>query len=298
MRLNALPEEGSAEIVVKLEAYNPGGSVKDRIALAMIEDAELTGALAAGDTIVEPTSGNTGIALAVVAAAKGYRLIITMPDDSSDERRSLLEHFGAEVVLTPARKLMRGAIDRARSIVEGNPRCFMPSQFENPANPNAHEQTTAVEIINDVGQLDAFVAGIGTGGTVTGVGRALKKHNPEILVIGVEPSRSPALSGTCKPEPHAIQGIGAGFVPETLERDVLDRVIACDDRQAFDMAVRLARREGISAGISGGAAVWAALKIAAELGAGKRVLAVIPDGWERYLSTPAPQPLGGLDFII
>lgn len=298
VRLNKLPQAGSAEIVVKLEAYNPGGSVKDRIALAMIEDAEQTGALTPGDTIVEPTSGNTGIALAVVAAAKGYRLIITMPDDSSEERRSLLEHFGAEVVLTPARKLMRGAIERARGIVEDNPRCFMPSQFDNPANPMAHERTTAVEIIDGVGELDAFVAGVGTGGTVTGVGRALRRHNPKLLIIGVEPSRAPALSGTCKPEPHAIQGIGAGFVPKTLDRSMLDRVVACDDRDAFDTAVQLARREGISAGISGGAAVWAALQLAAELGIGNRVVTVIPDGWDRYLSMPTPQPLGGLDFII
>lgn len=299
VRLNRLTTKADAEVLVKLEAANPAGSVKDRIALAMIEAAERDGELQPGDTIVEPTSGNTGIGLALVAAVKGYRLIITMPDDSSIERRRLLVHYGAQVVLTPARKLMAGAIERAKAIVAENPRCFMPQQFDNPANPAAHREATALEILEATeGQIDAFVAGVGTGGTVTGVGSALKERLPDILVVAVEPERSAVLAGS-KPHPHAIQGIGAGFVPGVLDRDVIDELIACPDRTAFDIAARMAREEGISAGISGGAAVHAALTIASRLGAGKRVVTLIPDAWDRYVSMDPPDAgIGGLDFII
>lgn len=299
VRLNRLSANEHADVLVKLEATNPAGSVKDRIALAMIEAAEADGTLKPGDTIVEPTSGNTGIGLALVAAVKGYRLIITMPDDSSLERRRLLAHYGAQVVLTPARKLMAGAIERAKAIVAENPRCFMPQQFDNPANPATHRDTTAREIFEATeGRLDAFVAGVGTGGTVTGVGSALKKQLPELLVVAVEPETSAVLAG-CKPHPHAIQGIGAGFVPNVLDTGVIDELVACPDRTAFDMAGRMAREEGISVGISGGAAVWAALAVAKRLGSEKRVVALIPDAWDRYVSMDPPDTgIGGLDFII
>jgi cysteine synthase len=290
---------GTAEIVVKLEGQNPAGSVKDRACIAMIEAAERDGRLAPGDTIVEPTSGNTGIGLALVAAVKGYRLILTMPDDASLERRKLMEQYGAEVVLTPARKLMKGAIDRAREIVAHNPRCFMPQQFDNPANAEAHRTGTAREILRDTGgQLDAFVAGVGTGGTVTGVGQRLKAELPGVLVVAVEPAASPVLGGGCAGQ-HIIQGIGAGFVPALLDRSVIDEVLACDEPTAFDMAARLAREEGLSAGPSGGAAVWGALEIARRLGAGRRVVTVLPDSWDRYTSVDRPRAsLGGVDFII
>ncbi len=284
-----------AEILCKLEGQNPAGSVKDRACLAMVEAAERDGRLSPGDTIVEPTSGNTGIGLALVAAVKGYRLILCMPDDASAERRALLAHYGAEVVLTPARKLMKGAVDRAKEIVASNPRCFMPQQFDNPANPDAHRTGTAQEILADTnGAIDAFVAGVGTGGTITGVGEVLKAEIPAILIIAVEPAASRVLAG--KPAAmHAIQGIGAGFVPAVLKRDLIDEVIACDDRAAFDMAGRLAREEGITAGMSSGAAVWAAVEIAKRLGEGKRVVTVLPDTWDRYTSIDKP---AGLDFII
>jgi cysteine synthase A len=286
-------------VVVKLEGQNPAGSVKDRACIAMIEAAERDGRLKAGDTIVEPTSGNTGIGLALVAAVKGYRLILCMPDDASLERRTLMAHYGAEVVLTPARKLMKGAVDRAREIVAQNPRCFMPQQFDNPANPEAHRTGTALEILRDTGgALDAFVAGVGTGGTITGVGAVLKQKLPDVKVFAVEPATSPVLGGGCAAQ-HGIQGIGAGFVPGVLDRKIIDEVLACDDKSAFDMAARLAREEGVTAGISGGAAVWAAVEIARRLGPGKRVVAVIPDTWDRYLSVDKPPPrAGGLDFII
>jgi cysteine synthase A len=284
-----------ADVIVKLEGYNPAGSVKDRACLAMIEEAEQGGRLRAGDTIVEPTSGNTGIGLALVAAVKGYRLILCMPDDASIERRRLLAHYGAEVVLTPARKLLTGAIDRAREIVASNPRCFMPQQFDNPANPEAHRTGTAVEILDDTGGvLDAFVAGVGSGGTITGVGARLKQDLPGVLVVAIEPAASPVLGGGAGAI-HAIQGIGAGFVPGVLERGVIDEVLACDDRAAFDMAGRLAREEGVSAGLSGGAAVWGAVEIAKRLGPGKRVVTVIADTWDRYTSVDRP---GSMDFII
>lgn len=299
VRLQHLPA-GTAEVVVKLESYNPAGSVKDRIALAMIEAAERDGSLSPGDTIVEPTSGNTGIGLALVAAVKGYQLVITMPDDSSPERRAMMENYGAKVVLTPARNLMQGAIDRAKEIVAENPRCFMPQQFDNPANPQTHRATTALEILEGTGRkLDAFVAGVGTGGTLTGVGEVLKRELPEIRLIAVEPERSAVLSGGPPPRPHAIQGIGAGFVPSILHRHLIDEVLTCTDKVALYTARRLAREEGISAGVSGGAAVWGAIEVAKRLGEGRRVLTVVPDGWERYASSVKDSlKVDGLDFII
>jgi len=286
---------GMADILCKLEGQNPAGSVKDRACLAMIEAAESDGRLSPGDTIVEPTSGNTGLGLALVAAVKGYRLILCMPDDASLERRALLAHYGAEVVLTPARKLMKGAVDRAKEIASSNPRCFMPQQFDNPANPEAHRNTTAKEILVDTNSaIDVFVAGVGTGGTITGVGEVLKQAIPNIRIVAVEPASSQVLGG--KPAAmHAIQGIGAGFIPAVLKRDLIDEVIACDDRAAFDMAGRLAREEGITAGMSSGAAVWACVQIAQKLGPGKRVVTVLPDTWDRYTSIDKP---AGLDFII
>jgi cysteine synthase A len=300
VRLRKLPAAGSAELLVKLESFNPAGSVKDRIGLSMVEAAERDGKLTPGDTIVEPTSGNTGIGLALVAAVKGYRLIITMPDNASKERQTAIERYGAQVVLTPARKLMQGAVDRAQEIVASNPRCFMPQQFDNPANPDIHEQTTAREILDATeGKLDAFVAGVGTGGTLTGVSRVLKRELDEVLIVGVEPSGAAVLSGEKQTAPHAIQGIGAGFVPSVLDQSLIDEVITCDDIDAYTMSERLAREEGISAGISAGAAVWGALKIAARLGAGKRVITVLPDGIDRYLSVQKPgSPFDSLDFMI
>jgi cysteine synthase A len=291
---------GQAEVLLKLESWNPGGSVKDRVSLAMIEAAERDGLLQPGDTIVEPTSGNTGIGLALVAAVKGYRLIITMPDDSSRERSRQLEHYGAQVVFTPARKLMSGAIERARQIVDENPRCFMPQQFDNPANPAVHRETTAEEILQATeGRLDAFVSGVGTGGTITGVGEVLKREVPGVRVIAVEPERAPTLSRGGKAETHAIQGIGAGFVPAVLNRDVIDEVMTCADDAAFRTAQALAREEGISAGISAGAAVWAALEVAGRLGEGQRVVTLVPDSWDRYGSLDSPGAgIGGLDFMI
>ncbi|MDQ3364214.1 MAG: cysteine synthase A [Myxococcota bacterium] len=286
---------GTAEILVKLEGQNPAGSVKDRACLSMIEAAERDSKLRPGDTIVEATSGNTGIGFALVAAVKGYRLILCMPDDASQERRSLLAHYGAEVVLTPGRKLMKGAVDRAREIVAQNPRCFMPQQFDNPANPAAHRTTTAEEILEDTGGvLHAFVAGVGTGGTITGVGERLKGAVPGIQIIAIEPAASAVLGGG-SPAMHSIQGIGAGFVPAVLDRSVIDEVLACEDRVAYEMAGRLAREEGVTAGMSGGAAVWGALELARRLGPGKVIVAIIPDTWDRYTSVGKP---GHVDFII
>ncbi len=282
VRLRRLVPEGSAEVVAKLESFNPAGSVKDRIALSMIEDAERRGLLKPGDTIVEPTSGNTGIGLAMVAAVKGYRLIVTMPEDMSLARRDLLARFGAEVVLTPAIEGMTGAVYAAEELVRNNPGYFMPQQFENPANPEIHRLTTAREILEATeGRLDAFVAGVGTGGTITGVGEVLKRHAPNILVVAVEPARSPVLQGG-RPGLHAIQGIGASFVPGVLNRKVLDEIIAVGDEEAIAMARRLAREEGLLVGISAGANVVAALKVAKRLGRGKRVVTVLPDTGERY----------------
>ncbi|MEE2787559.1 MAG: cysteine synthase A [Myxococcota bacterium] len=299
VRLTRIVPAGHAEVLVKLESFNPAGSVKDRIAWSMIERAEQDGALKPGYTIVEPTSGNTGIGLALVAAIKGYRLIITMPDDASPERRKLLEHFGAQVVLTPAKKLMNGAIERARDIVASNPSCFMPQQFDNMANPQIHRETTGREIIEATdGRVDAFVAGVGTGGTITGVGEVLKAHDPAIRIVAIEPQRSQALSGGAT-KPHGIQGIGAGFIPSICNRDVIDEVLACEDEAAYQMARALAREEGISAGISAGANVWGAIQVAQTLGPGKRVITIICDAWDRYISMERTiGPIPGLDFII
>jgi cysteine synthase A len=284
VQLNRLPKPGVATVVAKVESLNPGGSVKDRIALAMIEDAERRGTLTPGSTIVEPTSGNTGIGLAMASAVKGYRLILTMPDDMSVERQRLLARYGAELLLTPAIEGMTGAVHAATELVRAHPDYFMPQQFENPANPDVHRRTTALEILDAVdGKLDAFVAGVGTGGTLTGVGEVLKQKVPGVRVIAVEPARSPVLAGG-KARPHAIQGIGASFVPGVLNRAIIDRIIAVRDEDAMAWARRLTREEGLLVGISAGAAAFAACAVAEELGAGKLVVTVLPDTGERYLS--------------
>jgi cysteine synthase len=284
VRLNRVPAPDGAVVLAKLESLNPGGSVKDRIALAMVEDAERRGVLHPGSTLVEPTSGNTGIGLAMVAAVKGYRLILTMPDDMSVERQRLLARFGAEIHLTPAIEGMTGAVHAAQELVRARPDYFMPQQFENPANPEIHRRTTAVEILEAVeGRLDAFVAGVGTGGTVTGVGEVLKEKVPGLRVVAVEPARSPVLSGG-HARPHGIQGLGASFVPGVLNRAVIDDVMQVRDEDAVAWAKRLAREEGLLVGISAGAAAFAACQVAGELGAGKLVVTVLPDTGERYLS--------------
>ena len=287
VRLNRIAVPGMSEVAVKIEASNPVASVKDRIAYAMIDAAERDGRLKPGMTIVEPTSGNTGIGLALVAAAKGYRLVLTMPDSMSRERRDLLQSFGAEVVLTPGAADMQGAVDEAMRIAREAPGdTFMPQQFANPANPEVHRRTTAREILDAVeGRLDAFVAGVGTGGTITGVGEVLKAELPGLLVVAVEPRRSNVLSGGA-PGLHDIQGIGAGFIPEVLNREIYDRVICAAEADAFETARRLASEEGILSGISAGANVWAALRVAEELGEGRRVATVICDSAERYFSVP------------
>ena len=284
VRLNRLPRPGGARVVAKLESLNPGGSVKDRIALAMLEAAEGRGLLKPGSTIVEPTSGNTGIGLAMAAAVNGYRLILTMPDDMSVERQRLLARFGAELHLTPAIEGMTGAVHAAQELVREHPDYFMPQQFQNPANPEAHRRTTALEILDAVGgRLDAFVAGVGTGGTITGVGEVLKEKVPGVRVIAVEPAKSPVLSGG-RARPHAIQGIGASFVPGVLNRDVLDRIVQVRDEDALAWARRLAREEGLLVGVSAGAAAFAACLVAAELAPEQLVVTVLPDTGERYLS--------------
>jgi cysteine synthase len=284
VKLNRLVDENSAEVYLKLEFMNPGSSVKDRIALAMIEAAEKQGKLTPGDTIIEPTSGNTGIGLAMVAAAKGYRAILVMPDTMSLERRNLLRAYGAELVLTPGSEGMRGAIRKAEELAKEHG-YFMPQQFNNEANPEIHRLTTGREIVEQMGdQLDAFVSGIGTGGTITGAGEVLREKYPNIKIYAVEPADSPVLSGG-KPGPHKIQGIGAGFVPDILNTKIYDEVITVKTEEAFEAARRAAREEGILGGISSGAAIHAALKVAKQLGKGKKVLAIIPSNGERYLST-------------
>jgi len=284
VRLNKMAGAASATVWGKLESTNPGGSVKDRIALAMIEQAEQDGSIKPGDTLVEPTSGNTGIGLSLVCAVKGYRLILTMPDSMSTERQRLLSAYGAELILTPGSQGMRGAIAKAQEISNKN-KYFMPMQFNNPANPRVHERTTGPEILAALnGQVSAFVAGVGTGGTITGVGRALLAQNPEVLIVAVEPAASPVLSGGV-PGPHRIQGIGAGFIPEVLDTTVYQEIIAIEDQLAIDTTARLAREEGLFVGISAGANVAAALQVAKRLGPGHNVVTVLCDTGERYLST-------------
>jgi cysteine synthase len=284
VRLNRLPRAGGATVLAKMESLNPGGSVKDRIALAMVEDAERRGVLAAGATLVEPTSGNTGIGLAMVCAVRGYRLILTMPDDMSVERQRLLARYGAEIHLTPAMEGMTGAVFAAQEICREHPDYFMPLQFENPANPEVHRRTTALEILEATDErIDVFVAAVGTGGTVTGVGEVLKERVPALRVIAVEPARSPVLSGG-RFRPHGIQGIGASFVPGILNRSILDEIVTVRDEDATATARRLAREEGLLVGISSGANVWAACRVAESRPADQVVVTVLCDTGERYLS--------------
>ena len=288
VRLSRVVPDGSAEVIGKMESLNPAGSVKDRIALNMIEQAEKEGRLKPGATIVEPTSGNTGIGLAMVAAVKGYKLIVTMPEDMSLARRDLLARYGAKVILTPAIEGMTGSVYAAQELMAKNGDYFMAQQFENPANPDIHRQTTAIEIIEATdGRIDAFVAGVGTGGTITGVGEVLReKLGPAVEIVAVEPSRSPVLQGG-RAGVHAIQGIGASFVPGILNRDVYGEIIEVTDEDAIEMSRRLCRDEGLLVGISAGANVWAAIKVAKRLGGGKRVVTILCDTGERYLQMEA-----------
>jgi cysteine synthase A len=285
VKLNHMPESEGAEIWAKLEGFNPGGSVKDRIALSMIEAAETEGKLKPGGTIIEPTSGNTGIGLALISAVKGYRLILTMPETMSLERKQIFQAFGAELVLTSGSRGMLGSVEEAEIILKRNPDYFMPLQFENPANPEIHRRTTAPEIIEALGtDIDGFVAGVGTGGTITGVGEVLRSHKPDIWIAAVEPAGSPVLSGG-NPGPHKIAGIGAGFYPGVLNTGIYDEVIPVTDEDAAVVARHIAIDEGVLAGISSGAAAWAALKVARKLGNDKKVVVIFPDRGDRYLST-------------
>jgi cysteine synthase A len=284
VRLNRVVPAGSATVLAKLESFNPMSSVKDRIAKSMIEVAERKGRINKDTTIIEPTSGNTGIGLAMVCAVKGYKLVLTMPENMSAERKMLLSAFGARLVLTPAAEGMKGAVAKAEEMCASTHNSFMPQQFKNKANPWIHKKTTAKEILKAVDRIDAFVAGVGTGGTITGVGKALKRRYPQVRVVAVEPQDSPVLSGG-KPGPHGIQGIGAGFVPGVLDPESLDEIIKVKSADAIGTARRLAREEGILVGISSGAAAWAAMKVAQELGDGKVVVVLLPDTGERYLST-------------
>ena len=284
VKLRTLPGKDDAEVWAKLESLNPGGSVKDRICLSMIETAEREGKLRPGATIVEPTSGNTGVGLALVAAVKGYRLILTMPDTMSDERRSLLTAYGAHLILTPDTKGMGGAIHKAEELLQEHTNYFMPQQFNNPANPEMHRRTTAVELLKHFKRIDAFVAGVGTGGTITGVGEVLKDKMKDVRICAVEPASSPVISGG-EPGYHKIQGIGAGFVPGVLNRQVLDEVITVTDQDAAHCSRRLAAEEGLLVGISSGAACCAALQVAKALGKGRVVVTIFADKGEHYLST-------------
>jgi cysteine synthase A len=284
LRLNRIPGPDAAAVWGKLESLNPGGSVKDRICLSMIEAAERDGRLQPGGTIIEPTSGNTGIGLALVAAIKGYKLVLTMPETMSEERRSLLTAYGATLVLTPDTKGMHGAIRKAEELLMEHPDYFMPQQFNNPANPDVHRRTTACELLRQFERIDAFVAGVGTGGTITGVGQVLREQMPGVKIYAVEPAASPVLSGG-DPGYHKIQGIGAGFVPEILDTDVYDDVLQVSDEEAATYARRLAREEGVLVGISSGANACAAVQVARRLGKGKTVVTVFCDTGERYLTT-------------
>ena len=281
---NIFNDENIADIYVKLEGFNLGSSVKDRAALGMIEAAEKSGRLKPGGTIVEPTSGNTGISLALISSLKGYKIIIIMPDTMSVERRSIIAAYGAEIILTDGAKGMKGAIEKAEELLKNNPDYFMPQQFENSANPEMHYKTTGEEIIKDLPDLDAFVAGVGTGGTITGIGKKLKEFNPDIKIIAVEPTDSAVLSGE-KPGKHKLQGIGAGFTPKILDLSVIDEVIRISNDKAFEFCRIISRQNALFLGISSGAAIAAAYETAKKLGKGKKVLAVSPDGGEKYLST-------------
>ncbi len=287
VRLNRLNKDGAADVVLKLEYFNPGGSVKDRIGVAMINAAEDAGLLTPESIIVEPTSGNTGIALAMTAAARGYGCMIVMPEKVNFERKMMMKVLGAELILTPAEKGMQGAIDKAKELVASDPRYYMPNQFANPANPEAHRRTTAQEIWADTdGKVDILVAGVGTGGTITGTGEGLKAHNPDIRVVAVEPAASPVLAGG-KKGPHPIMGIGAGFIPAVLNTRIYDEIVEVTGEDAFATARKLATQEGLPVGISAGAATWAALKVAKQPeNKGKLIVVIIPDFAERYLSTP------------
>ncbi|KXH86808.1 cysteine synthase A [Sporosarcina sp. HYO08] len=287
VKLNRLTGENDAEVYAKLEYFNPGSSVKDRIALAMIEAAEKSGDLKEGSTIIEPTSGNTGIGLAMIAAAKGYQAVLVMPDTMSSERRNLLRAYGAELILTPGAEGMKGAIGKAEKLAEQNG-WFMPQQFNNESNPEIHRLTTGPEIADALDRVDAFISGIGTGGTITGAGQVLKERFPAVQIVAVEPTDSPVLSGG-SPGPHKIQGIGAGFVPEVLDTAIYDEIIRVSNDEAYETARRVAREEGILGGVSSGAALFAALQVAKELGKGKKVVAILPSNGERYLSTPLYQ---------
>lgn len=285
VKINSLCKADDAEVWAKLEGCNIGGSVKDRIALSMIETAEKSGALKPGGTIIEPTSGNTGIGLAMIAAVKGYKLILTMPETMSMERRQQLQAYGAELVLTEGKRGMMGAVEKAEEICKANPAYFMPQQFENPANPEIHRETTAVEILDALGAVpDGFVAGVGTGGTITGVGEMLRSKKNDIWIAAVEPAASPVLSGG-NPGPHKIAGIGAGFLPGVLNTKIYNEVIPVTDSDAAETARQLSLKEGLLCGISSGAAMWAALRVAKKLGKGKKVVVILPDRGERYLST-------------
>ncbi|EVF72816.1 cysteine synthase A [Staphylococcus aureus] len=286
VKLRNVVDDNAADVYVKLEYQNPGGSVKDRIALAMIEKAEREGKIKPGDTIVEPTSGNTGIGLAFVCAAKGYKAVFTMPETMSQERRNLLKAYGAELVLTPGSEAMKGAIKKAKELKEEHG-YFEPHQFENPANPEVHELTTGPELLQQFEgkTIDAFLAGVGTGGTLSGVGKVLKKEYPNIEIVAIEPEASPVLSGG-EPGPHKLQGLGAGFIPGTLNTEIYDSIIKVGNDTAMEMSRRVAKEEGILAGISSGAAIYAAIQKAKELGKGKTVVTVLPSNGERYLSTP------------
>ncbi|EKS4343394.1 cysteine synthase A [Clostridium botulinum] len=283
-KLNNMKEEDMADVYIKLEKFNPGGSIKDRAALGMIEEAESMGKIKPGDIIVEPTSGNTGIGLAMVGRLKGYKVIIVMPDSMSIERRNMIKAYGAELVLTEGNKGMTGAIEKAEELARDKKGYFIPQQFSNRANSKKHYETTAVEILKDVEDLDVFVASVGTGGTIAGIGRRLKEFNKNIKVVAVEPHNSPVISGG-KAAPHKIQGIGAGFVPEVYEKDVVDEVMTITDEESYEYARRFGTEEGILVGISSGANIAAAIKIAKKLGKGKKVVTVAPDGGEKYIST-------------